>query len=210
MLLCPLPWAFHETTEVQLSCYFFLAALLLYPSSLTQHYQPYILLPIHSVQFISACKQDINLLPRANTTKNMAVSVIKRLALTEAPMWFPIHLDDIVKVHQQRLQRRKRQCSVGAPPERQNRNSFKMDSLHKPVNRKNNYSCAFVNISYICQKVSLFQKEPFIRNRHNPCDIAHCGCAIEEYDGARLSMCCDFFPPPPLHTTESHYTKSQW
>lgn len=30
----------------------------------------------------------------------MAVSVIKRLALTEAHMWFPIHLDDIVKVHQ--------------------------------------------------------------------------------------------------------------
>lgn len=55
----------------------------------------------------------------------MAGSLIKRLPLTEAQMWFPIHLDDIVKVHQESLQRRKIQCLVGAPPERQNKNSFK-------------------------------------------------------------------------------------
>lgn len=65
-----------------------------------------------------------------------------------------------------------------------------MDSLRNCVNRKNYYSC-----QPISKKVPLFQKELFIRDRHNPCDIAHTGCTIAEYDGAHHCMCCDFLHP---------------
>lgn len=80
---------------------FFLAGLLLYPSllsSCTTNYTSFYLSTLSSSSLCS--KQDFNGLPRANITKHVAVSLIKGLPLTEAHMWFFVHLDDIVKVHQ--------------------------------------------------------------------------------------------------------------
>lgn len=181
---------------------FFLAGLFLYPSSLTLHYQPPILLSIHSVHFISVCKQNINLLPRANTTKSMAWSLIRRL--DRSPDKVPYSRRWYYEGAPIEALKKKEAAFSGSITWETEQKSLQIGKSAQPCQQEG--QLLFCICQYISKKVSLFQKEPFITSRHNPCDIAHTGCTIAEYDGAWLSMCCGFLPPlSPFHTTDSQW-----
>lgn len=127
----PATFGFPQGHNLQLSCYFFLHSC--YSTTFFSHSQlPTIFPSIHSVHFLClVCKQAINVLSSTKIIKNTARSFIKRLPLTQVQMWFPVHLDDIVKAHQSKsLQKKEAVFSETARPERQHRSSFQMDSLH--------------------------------------------------------------------------------
>lgn len=160
----PATLGFPQSCKVQLSCYFFLQHC--YSTTFFSHPAlPTIHPSIHSVQFLClVCKQVINILSSAKIIKTIARSLIKRLPLTQVQMCLPVHLDDIVKAHQQwRLQRRKRQCLLRQHHLRDSTEILSkwivcMLLMSHPVNRKHSCSCAFVNITYQQKSVSLSKR----------------------------------------------------
>lgn len=157
----PATFGFPQGHNLQLSCYFFLHSC--YSTTFFSHSQlPTIFPSIHSVHFLClVCKQAINVLSSTKIIKNTARSFIKRLPLTQVQMWFPVHLDDIVKAHQSKsLQRRKRQCLARQHHLRDSTEILSkwivcMLLISHPINREHSCSCAFLNITYQQKSVSL-------------------------------------------------------